>query len=125
MAPIWVSEPMGDARFLRTASTPAKKVVATAPIPQVITPNLPWGFEIWIFFFANCRPFSCSLKIAKGKLPYCAKRAKIAIPLGTWRYGEVCFSGFQITHCRRKNSEPFWGVSADRFGSELCRRVLG
>src|SRR5215472_9389348 len=43
MVPIWVSDPIGFDRPLRTASTPATKVVATAPIPGIITPSLPLG----------------------------------------------------------------------------------
>ena len=41
MVPICVSEPMGCAIPLRTASTPATNVVATAPMPGIITPSLP------------------------------------------------------------------------------------
>ena len=41
MVPIWVSDPMGLASPRRTASTPAIIVVATAPNPTTITPNLP------------------------------------------------------------------------------------
>src|ERR1700694_345419 len=37
---------MGLAMPLRTASTPATKVVATAPIPGIITPSLPLGASI-------------------------------------------------------------------------------
>ena len=43
MVPICVSEPMGLARPLRMASTPATKVVATAPIPGIMTPSLPFA----------------------------------------------------------------------------------
>ena len=39
--PIWVSDPMGLAIPLRTASTPATKVVATAPMPGIMMPSLP------------------------------------------------------------------------------------
>src|SRR5213083_483233 len=41
MVPICVSEPIGLARPPRTASTPAMKVVATAPMPGINTPSLP------------------------------------------------------------------------------------
>src|SRR6478752_10177237 len=41
MVPICVSEPIGLAIPLRMASTPATNVVATAPIPTIITPSLP------------------------------------------------------------------------------------
>ena len=41
MVPIWVSEPMGLEIPRRIASTPAMKVVATAPIPGVRMPSLP------------------------------------------------------------------------------------
>src|SRR5580704_12363513 len=34
-------EPMGLARPRRTASTPAMRVVATAPMPGIITPSFP------------------------------------------------------------------------------------
>src|SRR5215470_2349573 len=44
--PIWVSEPMGVARRLRTASTPATNVVATAPMPGIMMPSFP--FAGWI-----------------------------------------------------------------------------
>jgi hypothetical protein len=39
--PIWVREPIGFAIPLRTASTPATKVVATDPIPGIMIPNFP------------------------------------------------------------------------------------
>ena len=41
MVAIWVSEPMGLARPRRMLSTPAMKVVATAPRPGVRIPSLP------------------------------------------------------------------------------------
>src|SRR6266566_2396189 len=41
--PIWVSDPIGFARSLRIASTPATKVVATAPMPGIITPSFPFA----------------------------------------------------------------------------------
>src|SRR6187399_85598 len=41
MVPIWVNEPMGLARPLRTAKTPAMKVVLTAPRPTSRMPSLP------------------------------------------------------------------------------------
>src|SRR5688572_8986658 len=41
IVPIWVSEPIGSASFLRMARTPAMKVVATAPMPGRSTPSLP------------------------------------------------------------------------------------
>ena len=41
--PICVSEPIGLARPLRMASTPATKVVATAPMPGIITPSFPFA----------------------------------------------------------------------------------
>jgi len=46
MVPICVSEPMGCAIPLRTASTPATNVVATAPMPGIITPSLPFAGSI-------------------------------------------------------------------------------
>jgi len=48
MVPIWVNEPIGSAMPLRTASTPAIKVVATAPIPGIITPSLPRAGAIFV-----------------------------------------------------------------------------
>ena len=50
IVPIWVSEPIGVASPLRMASTPAMKVVPTAPMPGSRTPSLPvagaiGGFE--------------------------------------------------------------------------------
>jgi hypothetical protein len=41
-----VREPIGFASPLRTASTPATKVVATAPMPGIITPNFPLAGEM-------------------------------------------------------------------------------
>jgi hypothetical protein len=41
MVPIWVSDPIGCASPLRTACTPATNVVATAPMPGIITPSFP------------------------------------------------------------------------------------
>src|SRR5436190_20008920 len=41
MVPIWVSEPIGLAAPRRTFSTPAMKVVATAPRPTQSTPSFP------------------------------------------------------------------------------------
>src|SRR5882672_2226930 len=51
MVPIWVSDPMGLAKPLRMASTPATKVVATAPIPGIIIPSFPFGgwISLWRF----------------------------------------------------------------------------
>jgi hypothetical protein len=43
MVPICVSEPMGEDFFRRIRSTPAMKVVATAPMPTVRTPIFPFG----------------------------------------------------------------------------------
>jgi hypothetical protein len=39
--PIWVVEPMGLARPRRIASTPAMRVVATAPMPGIMMPSFP------------------------------------------------------------------------------------
>ncbi len=41
IVPIWVSEPIGLARFFRMATTPAMVVVLTAPSPASRTPSLP------------------------------------------------------------------------------------
>ena len=51
IVPIWVSDPMGFANPFLIASTPATKVVATAPMPGIITPNLPLGGSIWLLWF--------------------------------------------------------------------------
>ena len=48
--PIWVSDPMGLARPLRMARTPAINVVLTAPRPTSSTPNLPFAGAISAFF---------------------------------------------------------------------------
>ena len=56
MVPIWVSDPMGLAKPLRMASTPATNVVATAPIPGIMTPSLPfagWISEVLLLFGAD------------------------------------------------------------------------
>ena len=52
MVPIWVSDPMGLARPLRMASTPATNVVATAPMPGIMTPSLPLAGSMvpWLVF---------------------------------------------------------------------------
>jgi hypothetical protein len=41
MVPIWDIEPMGLAKPRRTASTPAMRVVATAPMPGIMIPSFP------------------------------------------------------------------------------------
>src|SRR4051794_38716009 len=46
IVPIWVSDPIGLAIPLRTASTPATNVVATAPMPGIMIPSLP--LEAWM-----------------------------------------------------------------------------
>src|SRR5712691_516422 len=46
MVPSCVSEPVGCATPFRTSSTPAIKVVLTAPMPGVRTPSLPLGGAI-------------------------------------------------------------------------------
>src|SRR6185312_6454607 len=51
IVPICVSDPMGLAIPLRTASTPATKVVATAPMPGIMMPSLPLG--AWISLLAD------------------------------------------------------------------------
>jgi hypothetical protein len=50
IVPIWVSEPIGGAMPLRMASTPATNVVATAPMPGIMTPNLPFADAISVGF---------------------------------------------------------------------------
>src|SRR5437867_4299959 len=52
MVPICVRDPMGSAIFCRTASTPAMNVVATAPMPGIITPSLPLAGEILLAVFS-------------------------------------------------------------------------
>ena len=59
MVPICVSEPTGLASPRRTASTPAIMVVATAPRPTTITPNLPLAgstFVAAVFLLADALP---------------------------------------------------------------------
>src|SRR5208337_4738054 len=52
MVPSWVSEPTGSASPRRISSTPAMKVVLTAPpIPGMRTPSLPFGGVICSPFF--------------------------------------------------------------------------
>src|SRR6202045_2081501 len=41
MVPIWVVDPMGLAMPRRIASTPAMRVVATAPMPGIMMPSFP------------------------------------------------------------------------------------
>ena len=44
IVPICDTDPMGFARPRRMASTPAMRVVATAPMPGIMMPSLPlWG----------------------------------------------------------------------------------
>src|SRR3990170_1133671 len=50
MVPIWVSEPMGFARPLRIAATPAMNVVLTAPSPGNRTARPPSGGRTSYFF---------------------------------------------------------------------------
>jgi hypothetical protein len=50
---ICVSEPTGCAFFVRTSSTPAMKVVATAPMPGKSTPSFPFGAAILVGFSMN------------------------------------------------------------------------
>src|SRR5580704_4013772 len=50
IVPICVREPTGTAFFLRTSSTPAMKVVATAPIPGRRIPSFPFGAAIFVGF---------------------------------------------------------------------------
>jgi hypothetical protein len=45
--PSWVSEPTGCDLPLRTNSTPAIKVVLTAPMPGVNIPSFPFGGAIF------------------------------------------------------------------------------
>src|SRR5271155_3991385 len=51
IVPICVSEPIGCDNPLRMDSTPATKVVATAPMPGIMTPSFP---------FAGAMRWSCS-----------------------------------------------------------------
>src|SRR6516165_868488 len=53
IVPICVSDPTGTAFFVRTSSTPAMKVVATAPMPGNSTPSFPFGAAILAGFFMN------------------------------------------------------------------------
>src|SRR5580692_184754 len=47
IVPSWVSEPTGCDLPLRTSSTPAIKVVLTAPMPGVRIPSFPFGGAIF------------------------------------------------------------------------------
>src|SRR6516165_896228 len=58
IVPICVSDPTGTAFFVRTSSTPAMKVVATAPIPGSSTPSFPFGAAILVGFSMNFLSFS-------------------------------------------------------------------
>jgi hypothetical protein len=47
MVESWVSEPIGSAVPRLMASTPAMKVVLTAPMPGIKTPSFPSAGAIW------------------------------------------------------------------------------
>ena len=49
--PIWVNDPIGLASSFLIASTPAIKVVATAPKPGIKMPSLPSAGRISSFIF--------------------------------------------------------------------------
>ena len=51
MVAIWVREPMGLPNPRRIASTPAKNVVVTAPIPGIRMPSFPSAGAIWTLSF--------------------------------------------------------------------------
>src|SRR3989442_12901363 len=71
MVPIWVSDPMGLANPLRTASTPATKVVATAPMPGILPPNFPLGawISLPLSFLVSVFALFCRIGIFR-LLPY-------------------------------------------------------
>ena len=69
MVPIWVSDPMGLAMPLRTASTPATNVVATAPMPGIMTPSLPLGG--WISCWMLLRLRLCALFLRSSAASAC------------------------------------------------------
>jgi hypothetical protein len=62
MVAICVNDPTGSAIPVRTASTPAIIVVATAPIPTVRTPSFPFAASIGNAFFATFLPSICKMK---------------------------------------------------------------
>jgi hypothetical protein len=67
MVPICVSDPMGLAIPLRMASTPATNVVATAPIPTIITPSLPRAGAILVAVVFSAAEEAINL----GNRPWC------------------------------------------------------
>ena len=72
MVPICVSEPIGFAMPLRTASTPAMNVVATAPMPTTKIPSLPLAGEMVAGIAAELSAgvFFCPVGIRYESLPY-------------------------------------------------------
>ena len=86
IVPICVSEPIGLARPLRMASTPAMVVVLTAPRPTSRTPSLPRAGAISTGVDMNCRSYRFQLsavscqRSARGSRrtpPRAAKRASL------------------------------------------------
>ena len=55
--PICVNDPIGFASPLRIASTPATNVVATAPMPGIITPSFPLAASMVPLFLEPLRAF--------------------------------------------------------------------
>src|SRR5829696_8750010 len=68
MAPICVRLPMGSARPRLTASTPAMKVVLTAPKPTSSTPSLPLAGAISTPFCPDAGAPFCSADKVDGLL---------------------------------------------------------
>src|SRR6202008_860396 len=58
IVPICVNDPTGTAFFVRTSSTPAMEVVATAPMPGNSTPSFPFGAATLVGFSMNFLSFS-------------------------------------------------------------------
>src|SRR6266404_443556 len=70
MVPICVSDPIGLAIPLRIASTPAMNVVATAPMPTIITPSLPLAGAIFVAVVLVTVVFSTEEAINVQDRPY-------------------------------------------------------
>src|SRR6185436_10391519 len=71
IVPIWVSDPIGFARPLRIATTPAIVVVLTAPSPTSRIPSLPRAGEIstGVGTGKNYIIFGCGAVPAKDRSP--------------------------------------------------------
>src|SRR5262245_18899718 len=85
IVPIWVSDPIGLDLPRRMDSTPAMKVVATAPIPGVRMPSLPVAGRMSADFPAMLRDFvSDMLETPSIILGHCLQPSFLAA-LRRWR----------------------------------------